>query len=492
MAELETTNTIARETVEELSSKFSEPDWLVEKRIAAWEAYFKTAMPSQRDEGWRQTDLSRLDLTGLKTANIPCARVVDIEELGKDKALLPGWLWQALMHFEKRSGLIYQSSEGSVCFQDKELEKKGLIFCDMASAIAKHPDKLRELLAEETALTPGAEPGGTPDNKFTLLSRALFNCGLFLYVPKNLGLDKPFIFALDPGKKEAEAVLPLNVIRAESGSQMTLVYLLGPGVSAEPQEGSAQPETISLLSQNTEIQVKANALLRYLEVQEQGRDVFLINRSNSQVDNDARLESLTLALGSYQTKTDMSTTLKAPGASSQILGVVLGAGEERFSFNTIQEHAAPDTKSDINFRVALKDKSSSVYQGIVKVDKIAQRTDAYQSNKNLLLDAGAKADSNPKLEILADDVKCSHGATVGPVDREQIFYLMSRGISRSIAEQLVVLGFFRQTLETFPFKDGLNWLSSAVSGKIHGIASDCSAADFFQEIEEEETGRCSG
>jgi Fe-S cluster assembly protein SufD len=177
----------------------------------------------------------------------------------------------------------------------------------------------------------------------------------------------------------------------------------------------------------------------------------------------------------------MATVLRAPGAASEILGVVLGRDQEKFSFNTIQDHSATDTKSDINFRVALKDKSSSVYQGIVRVAKVAQRTDAYQSNKNLLLDGTATADSIPKLEILADDVKCAHGATVGPVDREQIFYLMSRGVTRPVAEQLIVLGFFRQTLEQFPFKQGLKWLSEAVSRKIHGGQSDDSASDFFAE-----------
>ncbi|MBX9685225.1 MAG: SufD family Fe-S cluster assembly protein, partial [Candidatus Obscuribacterales bacterium] len=142
-----------------------------------------------------------------------------------------------------------------------------------------------------------------------------------------------------------------------------------------------------------------------------------------------------------------------------------------------------DTKSDINFRVALREKAASVYQGIVRVAKVAQRTDAFQSNKNLLLDGTATADSIPKLEILADDVKCAHGATVGPVDREQIFYLMSRGVSRAVAEQLVVLGFFRQTLEQFPFKAGLTWLSEAVSRKMHGGTLDASATDFFAEPE---------
>jgi Fe-S cluster assembly protein SufD len=206
----------------------------------------------------------------------------------------------------------------------------------------------------------------------------------------------------------------------------------------------------------------------------------MVGTSNCHVSRDARYETLALALGGHQIKSDLATRLDAPGANSDVYGIVLGAGREKYSFNTIQGHDAPDTTSNINFRVALKNQSSSVYQGIVRVDKIAQRTNAFQSNKNLLLDSDAKADSIPKLEILADDVKCSHGATVGPVDREQIFYLMSRGLSEKQAEELVVLGFFRQVVELFSMEEAQSWLSELVATKIHGEGSH---VDFFGDLE---------
>jgi Fe-S cluster assembly protein SufD len=472
MAETDKANTIAKQTVEELASKFSEPSWLVENRLSAWEAYYKTPMPSDREEGWRRTDVAALDLSTLTTANIPAA----VESQKEEK--IPSWLKAALSHFNKLSGTLYQSNKTAGHFNiGSELSAKGVIFCDIATAIIKHSDKIQAHFA-------GAM-NSEEDGKFGLLSKALFNCGLFLYVPRNVEIEAPFFYALDLSQSESEAVLPRTLVIAEDNSRVTLAYMIAGQESDKDHKSSANAKErnagLSLLSQYMEVHVKPGARVSYLEVQQPNSNLFMVNRSNCLVDRDGKYESLTLALGGFQTKSDMATVLRAPGAASEILGVVLGRDQEKFSFNTIQDHSATDTKSDINFRVALKDKSSSVYQGIVRVAKVAQRTDAYQSNKNLLLDGTATADSIPKLEILADDVKCAHGATVGPVDREQIFYLMSRGVTRPVAEQLIVLGFFRQTLEQFPFKQGLKWLSEAVSRKIHGGQSDDSASDFFAE-----------
>src|SRR4030095_7410926 len=149
-----------------------------------------------------------------------------------------------------------------------------------------------------------------------------------------------------------------------------------------------------------------------------------VGRAQAEVGRDAQFTSLAVATGGRQTKSDIATVLNALGVSNEVLGIVLGSRRENYSFDTIEQHNAHDTRSNINFRVALKDAAASVYQGTIKVAKAAQKTNTYQQNKNLLLGGEARADSIPRLEILADDVKCSHGATVGPVDKEQLFYLM--------------------------------------------------------------------
>lgn len=526
----EATKEELRKTVEELATRFSEPAWLVDSRWQAWEHCSNTPFPTERDEGWRRTDIGSLDLSALRTSLLSSTSEIDSLKIAGGSTAhaggnIPPWVDDALAHFEKKAGVLFQGAkQNGFYYLDPALKEKGVIFCDIATAVSMHADKLKPYLA-------GAG-NSEEDGKFGLLTKALFNCGMFVYVPRGVEIKDPLIFALDLSGSKGEAILPRSLVVAEDMSKVTIVYALGPssanqaksaavldaaakaaststsGLAAESESASASASSksskaagtksalsemttasspaahnpgLTLLSQYAEIHVKPSAHVAYLELQEYGNDVFMVNKFNCIVDRDGRYESLTLALGGRQTKSDMATNLRAPGATSEVLGIVLGANNEKFSFNTIQDHSAADTKSNIIFRTALKDKSSSIYQGIVRVAKVAQRTDAYQSNKNLLLDGTATADSIPKLEILADDVKCAHGATVGPVDREQIFYLMSRGITRQVAEQLIVLGFFRQTLERFPYQEALSWLSEAVTRKIQG--EDSAAADFFEDFE---------
>jgi Fe-S cluster assembly protein SufD len=415
---------INQETVKELTTKFSEPKWLADSRLQAWESYLQTPMPTTRDEDWRRTDIAALDLTKLQTETL---RKADAQA--------------ALTHFNA----IIEAPE--------ELTKQGVIFCDIATAIEKHADKVRGYVLDSCG-----------NDKFCLLNRALFNSGMFLYVPRGVVVSTPFLVALELNDSTVSegygaAVFPRIVVVAEDNSSADVVVLLSSA------DGSKRSEP-ALASALVDLHVKRGAKIDYLEMQDFAENVFYVQRLNSHVEQDAQFNSLSIALGGQQTKADIATYLEAPGAQSSVLGAVLGSDHSKFSFNTIQEHNAPDTTSDINFRVALKDESSSVYQGIIRVDKTAQRTNAFQSNKNLLLGSEAKADSIPKLEILADDVKCSHGATVGPVDREQLFYLRSRGLTEVESEQLVVLGFFRKVLEQFPVASVLEYLNEVITEKI--------------------------
>jgi Fe-S cluster assembly protein SufD len=416
-------------------------------------------MPTDRDEDWRRTDLSFLDMTRLHTAPFDRAQV------GR-KVELPAWFKGAASHFEKSAGMLYQSTaNGAVLELSVEAEKQGVIFCDIATAVEKHTDIIRPLMLDRP------DDGTT---KFTLLTRALFNCGAFLYIPRNVQLSEPMLICVDFSANtgptfdaaQGAAMFPRILVVAEDNSKADVVFMVG-----SPSK-DANATTVSLVSTLCDFHIKPGATFNYLEVQDFADDVLHIERVNSRVEKDASFNSLSIALGAKQTHADIATYLKAPGASSSVLGAVLGSNSEKFSYNTIQEHNAPDTTSNINFRVALKDNAASVYQGIIKVDKIAQRTAAYQSNKNLLLSADAKADSIPKLEILADDVKCSHGATVGPVDREQLFYLRSRGLTPVEAEELVVTGFYRQVLEQFPVASVVDWLMGVVSQKIYRAAAN--------------------
>jgi Fe-S cluster assembly protein SufD len=449
MSETDLAEMIDRQRVEELTSKFQEPDWLRDNRLQAWEQYLQTPMPTGREEEWRRTDVSVLDLTQLRAFDLaPAKQVEQVPDL-------PGWFSSALQHVAHNAGVLYQTTKNGGYLQlRKELAEQGVIFCDLATAIEKHADKIRPYLAQQTS-----------GDKFELLTRALYNCGAFLYIPRNVQVAEPFVLGLGFSAHAEDiggAIFPRVIVVAEDNSRANLVFAMG------TESDNAQPgKQVSLASVLFDAQVKRNAAFNLLEVQELDGDVFLVEQTRSMVEQDGVFNSLSVGVGGRQTKANISTHLQARGAASNVLGVILGAESEHFNFNTIQEHNAPDTRSNINYRVAVKDQASSVYQGIIRVDKIAQRTDAYQSNKNLILGGDATADSVPKLEILANDVKCSHGATVGPVDREQLFYLRSRGLTPTEAEELIVLGFFNQILEQFPLEPAQEWLREVVSRKVH-------------------------
>jgi Fe-S cluster assembly protein SufD len=420
---------INRESVKELTTKLSEPTWLADSRLEAWEAYLQRPMPTVRDEDWRRTDVGSLDLTRLQTETLRRANLDAV-----------------LQHFTAATELT------------DELKQQGVTFCDIATAVEKHGDKVRGYVLDSES---------APD-KFSLLNRALFNSGVFVHVPRNVAVSTPLLIGLEladdaVGEGYGAAVFPRLIVVAEDNSSVDVIVYL------KSRDGAVERAESSLASALVDVHVKPGARVNYLEVQDFAHNVFYVERLNSNVDRDGTFNSLSIAMGGKQTKADIATYLEAPGSNSSVLGAVLGSERSKFSYNTIQEHNAPDTTSDINFRVALKDKSSSVYQGIIRVDKTAQRTNAFQSNKNLLLGGDAKADSIPKLEILADDVKCSHGATVGPVDREQLFYLRSRGLTEIESEQLVVLGFFRKVLEQFPVASTMDWLTEVISEKITSV-----------------------
>jgi Fe-S cluster assembly protein SufD len=302
------------------------------------------------------------------------------------------------------------------------------------------------------------------------MNKCMFNGGLFLYIPKGVAVERPFIALTSFVNDQALASFPRILVVAEPGSKAQLVHAFA---SRAGKVSTGEERPLSLVNSLVEIHLAESTRFDYVEIQNFDEKVFSVNETHNVIGKDAHFYSLTVGMGGAQLKSDIKTVMQDRGAFSDIQGLVLGDGNEHFSFNTIQEHNSPDTSSNINFKVALKGEASSIYQGIVRVAKIAQRTDAYQSNKNLLLGAKAHAESIPKLEILADDVKCSHGATVGPVDREQIFYLMSRGLSAEEAEELVVLGFFKQVLEACPIDGITEWIGDMVATKIHttGVTS---------------------
>lgn len=471
MSESAPVNTIASVRVDDLVSGNAEAPWLKQARIASWEAYWQMAMPTSKDEDWKRTEIDSLNLSNLQA--------VDLTNDTASKSAQSQWLSAGLKFFKTRAGVVSDTATSLNEPLTSDLQKRGVIFCDLKTALNKHEELIKRYLAPEVTQSPGK-----PASKFALMNSALFNSGFFLYVPKNIHVNDPFISVTDLGNfgfsdgskhkakhddhakiaeahKKGLAVFPRFLVILEANSKINLINIL-----ASEHINRSHESTISLCNAFMHADVKDGAELNYLELQRFGLNIFAVTQNNTDVAKDAKLYSLNVGLGGFQLKADICTSLKEPGATCDVQGIVLGDKTEHYSYNTLQNHDAPATESNINFRVALKDKAVSIYQGTITVDKSAQKTNAFQSNKNLLLGSEAGAESIPKLEIFADDVKCSHGATVGPVDSEQIFYLMSRGLSRPQAEEMIVTGFFRQVMETCVIPNGIDWISSLVQDKL--------------------------
>jgi len=402
-----------------------EPAWLRERRDHAREVYERTPMPTTRLEEWRYTDLRRkLDFAPLKLSAAPTA---------PDRfEWWPMRLREAMAQDREASGHLV-IIDGRVVHADvaAELAGKGVVLMSLHEAVQKHEDLVREYLA--TRAVPPEE------GKFAALNAALWNDGIFLLVPRGVRLDLP-VRVTRWYSESGVAYFSRTLIVAETASQVSFVdEVLSDDFAAQ-----------TLTSSAVEVFALDGAKVQYVAVQRLGRGGFYQSVQRTLAERDATLDTLNVALGGTTTRVDLNARLLGPGSNSDMLGLYFGDADQHFDFNTSQDHAAPNAGSDLLYKGALDGRSRAAFRGIIRVHKGAQRTDAYQKIRNILLSPEARADSLPNLEIEADDVKCSHGATVGELDAEAKFYLMSRGMSRTQAERLVVLGFLGEVLSRLP------------------------------------------
>ena len=215
-----------------------------------------------------------------------------------------------------------------------------------------------------------------------------------------------------------------------------------------------------------ELFVEQAAKLEYVSLQNLSRETWHFASHHARVERDAELDWVSGGFGSKRGKVRIQNDLAGEGATSRVTGAYFTDGDQHLDYDTFQEHIAPNTTSDFAFKGALRDTSTAVWRGMIRVEKDAQKTNAYQENRNLLLSKSAHADSIPGLEILANDVRCTHGATLGQVDREQLFYLMARGLPRAEAERLIVRGFFQDVLDRIELEPVREALGQALEARI--------------------------
>ncbi|HLI51876.1 MAG TPA: SufD family Fe-S cluster assembly protein, partial [Thermomicrobiaceae bacterium] len=387
----EATAGFSREAVEELSSRRGEPDWVRQRRIEAWEVYERTPMPTRNDEEWRRTDIRKLPIDTVVPYGQLDGRVQSISEL--DPAIT------GLLGSEDQRAALNVQIDSGVAFTglNADLAEQGVIFTDLTTAIEQHPDLIQQYFM--TDCVPAT------DNKFAALNGAFWAGGTFVYVPKGVKVEVPLraeIYAGTPGA----AVFPHTLIIAEEDSSVVVV------------EGWDSPtvEEPAIASGVVEIFAKEASQVRYIQLQNWGRSVWNFVTQRSMISQDAIVNTLDVALGSKLSKWLIASNLIGPGSLAEMLGLYFADESQHLDFQTRQLHASPYGTSDLLYKGAIKDRARTVFSGIIDVYPHAQRTDAYQANRNLVLSRTARADTMPKLEIGANDVRCTHGATVGQIE----------------------------------------------------------------------------
>lgn len=391
----------------------------------AWEAFKRLPLPDTTQEAWRRTDLRALPVDTF---------VLPRDGAHQDLPAVPDELLKPLVA-DQHGGQIVLMPGGAQVDLGERLTGKGVIFTDIRTAREKHANLLARVLGQVVDVGAG---------KFAALAGALAQTGVFLYVPRGVQLEEPLHSILwGPGANLAH--ISHLLVLVDEGASLTYVH-----ESASPE----QPDSHSLHVGIVEIQVEAEASLRFVELQSWSTQVWNFTHERIRVERNGNLDWIFGAVGSRLTKNFSELDLAGEGATGRMSGFYFTDGSQHLDHDTQQNHLAPRTTSDLLFKGALKGKSRSVWQGMIYVAPGAQKTDGYQANRNLVLSRDARADSIPGLEILADDVRCTHGATVGKLEEEPLFYLRSRGIPRIEAERLMVEGFFDPIMQRIPF-DGV-------------------------------------
>jgi Fe-S cluster assembly protein SufD len=313
----------------------------------------------------------------------------------------------------------------------------GATVLDLAEATDAHPDLVDRL----GTLVPGNDP-------FVARNEAAPRNGMLVHVPAGVTLTEPI-----------QIEVPVNA--DGSAVNWRTLIVLEEGAEAEVWEHWSSPgdDVDAVLNSVVELSVGQGATLRYVNTQDISEQAWIFATQRAQVERDGRLDWAALGFGSANGKVRMETKLAGPGAEARVTGGYAGGSGQHLDYDTTQEHAAPNTNSDLAFRGVLAAGSTAVWRGMIKVDPGAQQTDAFQESRNLLLSPEAHADAIPGLEILADDVRCTHAAAVAQVDKDQLFYLTSRGLDAAAAKSLIIEGFLESLVERLaegPVRDSVS------------------------------------
>jgi Fe-S cluster assembly protein SufD len=409
-----------------------EPAWLRDMRAEAWKKFDQLPRPGQRDEEWMRTDIRLFHLDRFGIPSETSAGAVLPEPLLSRGVELGG------------HDITLDSRPLSARLK-ADLAAKGVLFGNLDRLVNEHGDLVRKHLFR--AVNPHSD-------KFAALHAAAWSGGTLLYVPRGVVIAEPLhmLSVLSPDATDLGHALVI----LEEGAEATLLA----------ETASLGESSTGLHCGAVELIVGPSARLRYVNFQNWASGVWHFAHHRALVDSGAALQWTIAALGSRLSKVNQHVALVGSGAAAQVNGVMFTEGKQHLSYHTLQHHQAPSCKSDLLYKAALQDASRTVWRGMIRVDAGAQKTDGYQRNDNLMLSDHARSDSIPGLEILADDVRCTHGSTTGRVDDDQIFYARTRGLTRKEAVRMVVTGFFQQVFDRITIESVREALGDAIGRRI--------------------------
>ncbi len=429
-----------------------------EKRLEAYALYESLPMPhTTEDDVWRRTvDMrtqdywrrSRRSMRGFSLEkyypNPPTNSKQPVESVDDNDEETAGLLVQV-------DGQLQYSSDAQA------LKEKGVYFAHLPTALQERPELLRTYFMNKAVTLETTLKSGNIAryNKFDALHGAFWQGGYLLHVPKGVKIQVPLRVQVKMSEAE-RADLSHTLIVAEEGSEVAILE----------DNSSTNPEASGLHSGAIEIFAGQNANVTYVQVQRWNRQVWNFASHRAIVARDAQLCWVTATFGSRLSKINQAVVLNGAGSNAQMLGLAFTDSRQHFDVSTAQEHASPHTISDLLYRTVLKDRAQTAWGGNIYVYPAANHTDAYQKNDNLLLSERAHADTLPGLEIEAHEVRCTHGATAGKIDADQVFYLMSRGLPYTQAEKLIVDGFFEPVMERIPLESVREELSTSITNKL--------------------------
>ncbi len=413
----------------------STPPWLAAYRQSAFDQFQKTGFPTRRHENWKYTDVSRITKTGFMAAN-STHNVIQTDVL-------------ASLRFNAKNSHELVFINGQYSSEHSNIGKLNnkVIIGSLREALNNTPELI------EASLNRYFD---SKQHIFAALNTAFFNDGALICVPDNVIIKEPIvIYFISSNSGQPLAVMPRNLIIMGKNAQANVI-----------ESFRGLQDVVSFTNTITEIEMSDNAALEHYKIQQENTESFHISGTHLKLHRNSRVESYSVSLGGAIVRNDIVTELAGFGAKVILNGLYMGNGSQHVDNHTLVNHSKPHTQSEENYRGVLDDRAQGVFNGKVIVHKDAQKIEAAQSNANLLLSDHAEIDTKPELEIYADDVECSHGATIGQLDKNMLFYLRSRSLDEETAKNLLIFAFADEIIRRIKFAPLREQLEYNIGGRL--------------------------